>query len=320
MRAATVHELGATPAVEQRPEPVRGAGQSLVEMSAVALNPVDLAIVGGVFYGGHPPLPFTAGREGVGRVIEADGFAPGALVYALPAASGSLADRFVADESRMWELPADADPVVAAALGIAGMAAWVAVEERARLAAGERVLVLGATGTVGSVAVQAARLLGAGRIVAAGRDAERLERARRLGSDAVVHIGDDTDLEAAFREAFPDGGPEVVIDPLWGTPALAAMRMAPMNTRLVNLGQSAGAELTLPSATVRGKRLEIIGHTVFETPLDVMARAHLALVGHATSGELVVEVETHPLDDVSAAWRGEQAGPPVKLVVVRDQG
>jgi NADPH:quinone reductase len=295
---------------------VRGAGQALVEMSAVALNPVDLAIVGGVFYGGHPPLPFTAGREGVGRVVEADGFAPGALVYALTAASGSLADRFVADESQMWELPTGSDPVVAAALGIAGMAAWVAVEERARLTAGERVLVLGATGTVGSVAVQAARLLGAGHIVAAGRDAERLERAHRLGADAVVHIGDDTDLEAAFREAFPDGGPEVVIDPLWGAPALAAMRMAPMNTRLVNLGQSAGPELALPSATVRGKRLQIIGHTVFETPLDVMTRAHLALVRHATSGELVVEVETHPLDDVSSVWEHERSGPPVKLVVV----
>ena len=316
MRAAAVHELGATPAVEQRPEPVRGAGQALVEMGAAALNPVDLAIVGGVFYGGHPPLPFTAGREGVGRIVEADGFAPGELVYALTTATGSLADRFVADESQMWELPADADPVVAAALGIAGMAAWVAVEERAGLTAGERVLVLGATGTVGSVAVQAARLLGAGRIVAAGRDTERLERARRLGADAVVHIGDDTDLEAAFRDAFPDGGPDVVIDPLWGKPALAAMSMASLNTRLVNLGQSAGAELALPSATVRGKRLQIIGHTVFETPLDVMARAHLALVDHARSGELVVEVETHALDDVSSAWERERSGPPVKLVVI----
>jgi NADPH2:quinone reductase len=316
MRAATVHELGATPAVEQRPEPVRGAGQALVEMAAVGLNPVDIAITGGVFYAGHPPLPFTAGREGVGRVVGADGFAPGALVYTLKAATGSLADRFVVDESQMWELPAGTDPGIAAALGIAGMAAWVAVEERARLSAGERVLVLGATGAVGSVAVQAARLLGAGRIVAAGRDAARLERARRLGADAVVHLGDDTDLEAAFRDAFPDGGPEVVIDPLWGAPALAAMRMAPLNMRLVNLGQAAGAEVSIPSAAVRGKRLQIIGHTVFETPIDVMARAHLALVGHATSGDLVVEVETHPLDDVPEAWHAEKAGPSVKLVVV----
>jgi NADPH2:quinone reductase len=315
MRAAMVHELGATPAVEQRPEPSRGAGQALVEMTATALNPVDLAIVGGRFYGGHPELPFAAGREGVGRVIEADSFAPGALVHALKA-SGSLADRFVADESQMWQLPAASDSVTAAALGIAGIAGWVAVEERARLSRGERVLVLGATGTVGSVAVQAARLLGAGRIVAAGRDAKRLERARRIGADAVVEIGDDASLEDAFRQAFPDGGPEVVIDPLWGEPALAAMRMAPLNMRLVNLGQSAGAELALSSATVRSKRLQIIGHTVFETPLDVLARAHLTLIGHAASGELTVEVETTPLDDVADAWERERSGPPAKLVIV----
>jgi NADPH:quinone reductase len=316
MRAAMVQELGETPAVEQATDAVRGAGQALVEMTAVALNPVDLAIVGGVFYGGHPPLPFVAGSEGVGRVIEGERFAPGTHIYTLKAATGSLAERFVVDEATAWALPEGADDVAAAALGIAGMAGWVAVEERARLTAGERVLVLGATGTVGSVAVQAARLLGAGRIVAAGRDAERLERAHRLGADAVVHIGDDTDLEAAFRDAFPDGGPEVVIDPLWGPPALAAMRMAPMNMRLVNIGQSAGAEISIPSATVRGKRLEIIGHTVFETPLDVMERAHVALVGHAMSGKLVVEVETYPLGKVSEAWRAEKAGPPVKLVVV----
>ncbi|MDX6547498.1 MAG: hypothetical protein QOG33_1048 [Gaiellales bacterium] len=311
-----VHELGATPAVEQRPEPKRGPGQALVEMTAVGLNPVDLAIVGGVYYGGHPPLPFAAGREGAGRVIEADGFAPGARVYTTKAASGSLADRFVADESELWELPEGANDTTAAALGIAGMAAWVAVEQRARMQPGERVLVLGATGTVGSIAVQAARLLGAGRIVAAGRDAARLERARRLGADAVVAIGDGGDLEPAFQTAFPDGGPDVVIDPLWGAPARAALRVGAMGMRLVNLGQSAAAEIALPSAWVRGKRLEIIGQSVFETPVDVMARAHHALLGHASSGELVVDLETYPLDEVSEAWRREQAGPPVKLVVV----
>jgi NADPH2:quinone reductase len=316
MRAAMVHALGATPAVEQHPQPARQAGQVLVEMTAAGLNPVDLAIVSGGFYGGHPPLPFTAGREGVGRVLEGDGFAAGSLVYTIKAATGSLADRFLADESHTWQLPADVDPIVAAALGIAGIAAWVAVEERARVSSGERVLVLGATGTVGSIAVQAARLLGAGRVVAAGRDAERLERARELGADAIVQIGDDADLEAAFREAFPDGGPDVVIDPLWGAPALAAMRTGSMGMRLVNLGQSAGAESLIPSATVRGKRLEIIGHTVFDTPLDVAERAHHAALRHAHAGNLSVELESSPLDDVAKAWERQRSGPPVKLVIV----
>jgi NADPH2:quinone reductase len=177
MRAAVIHELGATPVVEERDEPEHGDGQALVATAAAGVNPVDLAIGAGVFYGGHPPLPFVAGREGVGRVLEGSAFAPGTLVATLKTASGSFAERFVADESELWEIPGGADPVAAAALGIAGSAGWLAVAERGRIREGDRVLVLGATGTVGSVAVQAARLLGAARVVAAGRDAERLERA-----------------------------------------------------------------------------------------------------------------------------------------------
>jgi NADPH2:quinone reductase len=314
MRAAVIHELGATPVVEERDEPVRGDGQALVATATAGLNPVDLAIGAGVFYGGHPPLPFVAGREGVGRVLEGSAFAPGTLVATLKTASGSFAERFVADESELWEIPADADTVAAAALGIAGLAGWLAVAERGRIQKGDRVLVLGATGTVGSVAVQAARLLGASRVVAAGRDAERLERARKLGADAVVAL-DGGDGAEAFRAAFPDGGPDLVIDPLWGAPALAAIAIAPIGMRLVNLGQSAGASVDLASAAVRGRRLEIIGHTVFEAPHDDLAGAHRAMLGHVAAGGLEVDVETYPLERAPEAWDVQRSGPHHKLVV-----
>ena len=314
MRAAVVHELGATPVVEERDEPVRGETQALVATAAAGLNPVDLAIAAGVFYGGHPPLPFTAGREGVGRVLEGSAFAPGALVATLKTASGSLAERFVADESELWEIPGDANPVAAAALGIAGIAGWLAVAERGRLQAGDRVLVLGATGTVGSVAVQAARLLGASRVVAGGRDAGRLERARRLGADAVVAL-DGGDTGEAIRAAFPDGGPDLVVDPLWGPPALAAISVAPVGMRLVNLGQSAGASVDLASAAVRGRLLEIIGHTVFEAPHDDLAGAHRAMLTHVAAGELDVDIETYPLERTPEAWDIQRSGPNHKPVV-----
>jgi NADPH2:quinone reductase len=313
MRAAVIHELGATPVVEDRDEPVRGEGQALVETGAAGVNPVDLAIGAGVFYGGHPPLPFTAGREGVGRVVEGEGFAPGTLVATLKTASGSLAERFTADESELWEIPADADPVAAAALGIAGLAGWLAVEERGRIQEGDRVLVLGATGTVGSVAVQAARLLGASRVVAAGRDTARLERSLKLGADATVPL--DGDLQEAFRAAFPDGGPDLVIDPLWGPPALAAIAIAPIGMRFVNLGQSAGAAVELTSAAVRGRRLEIIGHTVFEAPHADLARGHRAMLAHVAAGELEVDLETYPLERSPEAWEAQRAGPAHTLVV-----
>jgi NADPH2:quinone reductase len=314
MRAAVIHELGATPVVEEHDEPARGEGQALVESGAAGVNPVDLAIGAGVFYGGHPPLPFVAGREGAGRVVEGEAFAPGTPVATLKTASGSMAERFVADESELWEIPAEADPVVATALGIAGLAGWLAVEERGRIQEGDRVLVLGATGTVGSVAVQAARLLGASRVVAAGRDAARLERSLRLGADDTVTIGEG-DAAEAFRAAFPDGGPDLVIDPLWGPPALAAIAIAPIGMRFVNLGQSAGASVELASAAVRGRLLEIIGHTVFEAPHADLARGHRAMLAHVAAGELEVEIETYPLERAAEAWDAQRAGPPHKLVV-----
>jgi NADPH2:quinone reductase len=314
MRAAVIHKLGATPVVEERDEPARGEGQALVETGAAGMNPVDLAIGAGVFYGGHPPLPFVAGREGVGRVVEGDAYTAGTLVATLKTASGSMAERFVADEAELWEIPADADSVTAAALGIAGLAGWLAVEERGRIQEGDRVLVLGATGTVGSVAVQAARLLGASRVVAAGRDAERLERSLRLGADETVHL-DGGDLEQTFRDAFPDGGPELVIDPLWGPPALAAIAIAPIGMRFVNLGQSAGASVELASAAVRGRRLEVIGHTVFEAPHEDLARGHRSMLRHVAAGELEVDVETFPLERAAEAWDAQRSGPAHKLVV-----
>jgi len=314
MRAAVIRELGATPVVEERDGPVRGPGQALVETAAAGVNPVDLAIGAGVFYAGHPPLPFVAGREGVGRVLEGASFAPGTLVATLKTDSGSMAERFTADESQLWEIPAETDAVAAAALGIAGLAGWLAVEERGRMQEGDRVLVLGATGTVGSVAVQAARLLGASRVVAAGRDEGRLKRSLRLGADATVHL-DSGDLEQAFRDAFPDGGPDLVVDPLWGAPALAAIAIAPIGMRFVNLGQSAGASVELTSASVRGRRLEIIGHTVFEAPHEDLARGHRAMLAHVAAGELEVDVETYPLERAAEAWEEQKGGPAHKLVV-----
>jgi NADPH2:quinone reductase len=315
MRALVVHNHGADPRVEEGwPEPKRGEGQALVEMGAAGLNPVDLAIASGRFYGYRPDPPFVAGREGMGRVVEGTELAPGTRVQTLKAA-GSMAERFVADEADLWVLPDGDDDIAAAASGIAGVAGWYAVQT-GELQRTDRVLVLGASGTVGLVAVQAARLLGASRIVAAGRDRSRLARAGELGADAVVELGDG-DLEETFRGAFPDGGPELVIDPLWGSPALAAMNIAGDGMRLVNLGQAAGAEVALPSATVRGKRLRIIGHTVFSIPLDELAAAHTELLGHVRDGSLQLDVETTPLAEAPAAWERQKAGPHTKLVVTR---
>ena len=177
-------------------------------------------------------------------------------------------------------VPGDVDPALAGALGIAGLAGWLPVAVRAPVQEGETVLVLGATGTVGLVAMQGARLLGAGRVVAAGRRPEALERARRLGADAVVSLDED-DLAAALREACGGDGPSLVVDPLWGEPVVAAARAAAPRRadrqhRPVGRGDRAAAVGGRPrQAAQRARLLEL------RDAARVMNREYLRLVEHA---------------------------------------
>jgi NADPH2:quinone reductase len=201
--------------------------------------------------------------------------------------------------------------VLAGALGIAGVAGWAPLAWRVPVREDDVVLVLGATGTVGSVAVQAARVLGARRVVAAGRNRAALER---LPADATVALDAD-DLVTAFREACGGDGPNLVFDPLWGGPAEAAVAVAAKGARIVQLGQSAGANASLPSAAVRFGGLELYGYSNFNVPREVLEREYARLVAHAVAGEIRLEVDTLPLDDVEAAWH-EQAGSPHRKLVL----
>jgi NADPH2:quinone reductase len=177
------------------------------------------------------------------------------------------------------------------------------------------VLVLGASGVVGSIGVQAARLLGAGRVVAAARSAEGLKRARELGADATVRLGGDGDLTAALREAA-GGGVDVTLDPLWGEPGRAAIAAANPFARHVALGQSAGAEATLTSASVRMTPMSIVGHTNFAADLERRRAAYVRMAAHAAAGDIRVDVERVPLDDLADAWRRQAESPNRKLVIV----
>jgi NADPH2:quinone reductase len=176
--------------------------------------------------------------------------------------------------------------------------------------------VLGATGSVGLVAVQTAKLLGAGRVVAAGRSAVGLERAAECGADATIRLDEQDDLAAAFKEAFGGQGPDWVFDPLWGEPAAAATQAAVPGATIVNLGQSAGATAELASAAVRFKSLSILGHTNFAAPPDELAEHYRRLVGHALAGDIRLDVERVPLEAVTDAWSRQTAGAGTKLVMV----
>ena len=317
MRAAVVDAVGSPPAAGEVDEPARDVGSALVEVEAAPLNPVEVRVAAGR----HPRRaqpPYVPGLEGVGRVVESARIPPGRRVRfesaALPGfgADGTLAERAAVPEESLVELPDEADADMAAALGVVGITALLALE-RAAPKGGERVLVLGATGAVGQIAVQLAKAMGAGRVVGAGRNAERLPHILNLGADAVVVLGEG-DLSTAFEDAA--GGPlDIVIDPLWGEPAMAALRAIATEGRLVNVGQSAGADVRLPLEIVRNRQGAIHAISSGWTPLERKADAYRVVLEHALAGRLVADREVVPLDDVAAAWERQEASPGRRLVI-----
>lgn len=321
MRAAVVEAVGSPPAPSEVDEPVRDKGSALVAVEAAPLNPVEIRVAAGR----HPRQaqpPYVPGLEGVGRVVESARVAPGTRVRfegpALPGfgAQGTLAERAAVPEESLAELPDGVGDELAAALGVVGITALLALE-RAAPRGGKRVLVLGATGAVGQMAVQLAKLMGAGRVVGAGRSAERLERVRELGADEVVELGDG-DLTDAFEQAA-GGRLDIVIDPLWGEPAMAALRAIATEGRLVNVGQSAGTEVRLPLEIVRNRQGAIHAISSGWTGLERKTSAYRQLLEHALEGRLTVDREVVPLDEVTAAWERQDASPGRKLVIALGQ-
>jgi NADPH:quinone reductase-like Zn-dependent oxidoreductase len=311
VRAALVREVGAFAEVGDVAEP----GAETIEVLAASINPIDLAVSRGILATGHPELPYIPGCEAVGRTAD------GRLVWISGGSlgrtsQGAIAERAAVGDSHVIDVPDGADPALAAGLGIAGMAGWLPFAWRAPLEGGENVLVLGATGSVGFVAVQTAKLLGAARVVAAGRSAAGLERATQYGADATLRLDEVDDLVVAFKDAFGGEGPSYVFDPLWGEPAAAAVQAAVPHATIVNLGQSAGATSELASAAVRFKNLSILGHTNFLVPPDELAKEYRRLVSHAVAGDIRLDVERVPLDSVADAWRRQAEGAGTKLVVV----
>ncbi len=269
---------------------------------------MDLARAKGIFHGGSPDPPYVVGSEGIAR---RDGVG---LAY-FNSSRGSMAERTAVRSEELVDLPEGLDPALAVCFGVAGLAGWLSLEYRAQLAEGETALILGATGPVGTIAVQAARLLGARRVVGAARDADRLRRVEELGADATVVLGSGDDA-SALAEACGGEGPDVVVDPLWGAPGVAALEAAAPHARIAQIGQSAGVEATVASATVRGKGLSILGFTNFQVDVETRSAAYRRMAEHAAAGELTCDVEQIGLDDVARAWELQAAGPHAKLAII----
>jgi NADPH2:quinone reductase len=322
--AATVHEPGEEPRLGRIDVRARPAGMTLLAVLAAPLNPLDLLIASGTFHSARHESPYVPGSECVGVVVESDRFAPGAVVYAechaSPTAPGSFATHMLVGDDDILELPAGLDPVRAAAIGNSGVAAYLPLVESARMAPGETVLVLGATGAVGQLAVQIAHAKGAGRVVGVGRDRAVLDRLLSLGADAVVELRLDEDAAAlATRLREATGHADVVLDTLYGLPLEAALQVCAPRARVVNVGHSAGATATIPAGVLRGKQLTLVGFAGLHTSLADKQSALAWLWAALASGTLVTEVTTVPLEEIATAWRAQAGSPHAKYVVVPSQ-
>jgi NADPH:quinone reductase-like Zn-dependent oxidoreductase len=306
MRAAVVTSFGTPPTCQDFPAPTpRAADEVIIDVIASGLHPRVRSQADGSHYTSTGDLPLVPGIDGVGRAPD------GSLRYfVLPDTTmGAMAEQTVVDLRRSVVLPDDSDPALIAAAMNPAMSSWVALRQRVRFQAGQNVLVLGATGNAGQLAVQVAKLLGAGQIIAAGRDAGKLAALPALGATATVLL--DADPAAVARRLGQAAAEvDVVIDYLWGEPTAAAMtavvtdradRGRPLTW--IEIGSIAGPVAAIPSAALRAARLQIVGSGQGSVPTrDILAELP-GLAAEITSGSFRVDARPVPLADVEAAWK-----------------
>jgi NADPH:quinone reductase-like Zn-dependent oxidoreductase len=315
MKAAVIDTLGAAPRVTAYPDPSPAAGNLvLVEVEAAALNTIDVHIASGHHRAGPPRLPYVPAIEAVGTIVAGPdqglrvrAAGPAGLV---PGVDGGLAELLLTDRATCVQVPDDLDSVAAAAIGVVGTSAELSLR-KAGLQAGDSVLVLGATGPLGAAVIQLARLAGAKRVIAAGRNPERL--AQVSAADGVAVLGE---------EPLPDqlaslGGPvDLVVDPVWGPWAQTALACLKPGGRYLNVGAAGGDGAAFQVEWLRAAQLTLIGFSATRAePADVLASyRHVATL--AAAGSLTLPTATYSLDEAAQAWEAQVSSPGKKIVVI----
>ena len=305
MYAAVLHASGEAPRYEQFNDPVANEGEAIVQVRAASVKQVERQMAAGTHYASPREFPVVCGLDGVGRLEDGT-----RVFFGGPRRPfGSMAERTVVARARCWPVPDGIDDVTAAALPNPALSSWLPLMWRAKLAPGETVLILGATGIAGRLAIQIAKLLGAGRVVAAGRNARVLETLPGLGADAIIDLTrSDAEIVQAFQREAGDKGYDVIVDYVWGHPTellLAALTrgefsMRAAGPRLIPIGESAGPAISLTGAVMRSAALSILGGGF--PPFPQLMEAFQQVMTHGASGRLKIETEIVPLADVEAAW------------------
>jgi len=297
MNAAVVYSFDAPPHYASFDDPVPSEKEQLITVTAAGLHRVVKALAKGTHYGSTTKLPFIPGIDGVGRLSD------GARVYfgASRSPFGSFAERSVAGFT--FPLPDGLDDATAAGIANPGMSSWAALKLRAQFVPGESVLILGATGAAGKLAIQIAKRLGAKRVVAAGR---HIERVKDLGADALIPL----DQEHDFRQEPCD----IVLDYLWGQPAESligaisptGLQHISSRVRFVQIGSTAGANISLPAEALRSSGLELIGSGFGSVPIERILLSVTEFLAQASKNPFQFKVKTAPLRDVEFSWNSEE--------------
>jgi NADPH:quinone reductase-like Zn-dependent oxidoreductase len=317
MRAAVVRAFNAPPSYSTFADPVAGEGELPVTITAAGLHPIVKSLANGTHYGSEGELPFVPGVDGVGRLED------GTRVYfgGLRNPYGTFCERGVAPNWLSIPLPDGLDDATAAGIANPAMSSWLALTARAKFVPGESVLILGATGVAGQLAVQNAKRLGARRVTGVGRNPEALEGLKELGADAVVSLDQEHDsLVSALRSEYAEAGVDVVLDYLCGQPAESmleaisqrGLRKAAARVRFVQIGSSAGDAVILKAATLRSSGLEMLGSGFGSASLPQIVEAVKEFFKAAAAEPFQFKVKAAPLSDVEALWNTSEKG--VRLV------
>ncbi|GAA5180414.1 zinc-binding dehydrogenase [Rugosimonospora acidiphila] len=316
MKAAVIDTLGTAPRVTTRPDPSPATGNLvLVKVEAAALNAIDLHIASGHHRAGTPQLPYVPVIEMVGTIMSGPdlGLRVHATVPAglVPGVNGGMAELLLTDRATCVPVPEELDSVAAAAIGAVGTSADLSLR-KAGIQADDSVLVLGATGPLGTAAIQLARLAGAKRIIAAGRNPERLAQVSPA-VDGVALLGE----EPLSEQLASLGGPvDLVVDPVWGPWAQSALACLKPGGRYLNVGAAGGDGTAFHVEWLRAAQLTLIGFSATRAdPADIIASyQHVAAL--AATGSLTLPTATYSLDEAPQAWEAQASSPGKKIVVI----